>query len=115
MSTDSEARTYRVRQLPCKLVSPTQVALFLSDILPGLTFEDVEVFSLATSLNPLETSATNVATVMFDHIPPKFDTGDRQWIIPRHTVGLERDILVDVHFQDFTPLNDVAPGKHAFE
>ncbi|EHK18734.1 uncharacterized protein TRIVIDRAFT_66772 [Trichoderma virens Gv29-8] len=115
MSAGNDARTYRVRQLPCFLIYPRQVASFLSSILPYLSVEDVKVFSLATSLNPLEIPATKVATVMFDHMPPAFDTNDSQWTIPGQTAGLLRDILVDVHFQDFTPLNDVPPDEHVMD
>jgi hypothetical protein len=115
MPTGNDARTYRVRQLPCFLLYPRQVASFLASILPSLAAENVKVFSLATSLNPLEIPATKVATVMFDYVPPAFDTNDSQWTIPGQTAGLIRDILVDVHFQDFTPLNDVPPGEHVLE
>lgn len=115
MSTGSKAKTYRVRQLPCILTYPRQVASFLAGIVPDLAAEDVKVFSLATSLNPLEIPATKVATVMFSRVPPTFDNGGTQWVIPGQSAGLVRDILVDVHFQNFTPLNDVPQDEHVLE
>lgn len=115
MSTGSKAKTYRIRQLPCILTYPRQVASFLAGIVPDLAAEDVKVFSLATSLNPLEIPATKVATVMFSRVPPAFDNGGTQWVIPGQSAGLVRDILVDVHFQDFTPLNDVPQDDHVLD
>lgn len=115
MSTGAKARTYRIRQLPCILKYRPQVASFLASVLPDLAADNVRVMSLAASLNPLEIPATKVATVMFDRVPAAFDTNDTQWVIPGQSAGLVRDILVDLHFRDFTPLNDVLPDDHEFE
>ncbi|KAK0644435.1 hypothetical protein B0T16DRAFT_460495 [Cercophora newfieldiana] len=113
--SSSRAKTYRIRQLPCILAYPRQVASFLSSIVPDLAAEDVRVFSLAASLNPLEIPATKVATVMFNRVPPTFDTSDSEWVIPGRSAGLMRDVLVDVHFQGFTPLNDVPEEEHLMD
>ncbi|KAE8453313.1 hypothetical protein EG329_011380 [Mollisiaceae sp. DMI_Dod_QoI] len=115
MSTGNKAKTYRIRQLPCILTYPRQVASFLAGIVPDLGAEDVKVFSLATSLNLLEIPPTKVATVMFDRVPPAFNTNDDQWIIPGQSAGLVRDVIVDIHFRDFTPLNDVPQNGHVLD
>lgn len=65
-----KARTYRVRQLPSYLKYTRQVA----DLLAGITEdlgapENIKVFSLATSLNPLEIPPSKVATLMFEQTP----------------------------------------------
>lgn len=113
--SSSKAKTYRIRQLPCILAYPRQVASFLSSVVPGLLAEDVRVFSLARNLNPLEIPATKIATVMFHRVPPTFDTDDSEWVIAGQPAGLVRDILVDTHFQGFTPLNEVPEDEHDME
>ncbi|KAK3360460.1 hypothetical protein B0T25DRAFT_535690 [Lasiosphaeria hispida] len=115
MSTPDKAKTYRARQLPCILTSLGQVASFLAGVVPGLAADDVRVFSLATSLNPLEIPATKVATLMFDRVPPMFDNSNTEWIISGQSAGLVRDLLIDVHFRDFTPLNDAPPENHMLD
>jgi hypothetical protein len=113
--SSSKAQTYRIRQLPCILTYPRQVASFLSSIVPDLAAEDVRVFSLASSLNPLEIPATKVATVMFNRVPPLFNTSESQWVISGQSAGLVRDVLIDIDFQGFTPLNDVPEEEHDME
>lgn len=111
-----EARTYRVRQLPAYLRYHRQVANLLAGIVEDLgSPEDIRVFSLATSLNPLEIPPTKVATLMFNVVPPRFDNDHDEWVISGQSIGLLRDIVVDVHFLDFTPLNDVSPDDHTVE
>lgn len=107
-------KTYRVRQLPCILTS-NRVASFLASIVPGVAPADIHVFSLASSLNPLEIPATKVATLTFHKVPFVFDTDDTEWIIPGESAGLVRDVIVDVHFQGFTSLNDVPDDEHKME
>lgn len=113
-----ETRTYRVRQLPCVLIYRRQVASFLASIVADLEVEHVHVFSLAPSLNPLELPPTKVATVMFSKTPTAFDSAnshDHQWTISGRPAGLQKDVIVDVHFEGFTPLNDVAGDEHTLE
>lgn len=111
-----KARTYRVRQLPSYLKFPRQVADFLAGIAEDLGApEDIEVFSLATSLNPLEIPPSKVATIMFEKTPRPFDNDLNQWSISGQLIGLARDIIIDTHFLDFTPLNDAALGDHTME
>lgn len=110
------SRTYRARQLPSYLRYPRQVADLLTGIAEGLGQpENIKVFSLATSLNLLEIPPTKVATFMFEQVPPLFDNDKDQWTIPGQSIGFARDIIVDVHFLDFTPLNDVPPDDHTTE
>jgi hypothetical protein len=115
MSAPGKAKTYRARQLPCDLTSLPQVASFLAGVVPGLAADDVRVLSLATSLNPLEIPPSKVATLMFDRVPALFDESSTEWVIPGKPAGLPRDLLVDVHFRDFTPLNDLPPKIHSLD
>jgi hypothetical protein len=116
MAPSRANRTYRVRQLPSYLKYCRQVADFLAGIAEDLgTPENIQVFSLATSLNPLEIPPSKVATLMFTQTPPPFDNDLNQWSISGQSIGLARDVIVDVHFLDFTPLNDVPPDDHMME
>lgn len=113
-----ETRTYRVRQLPCILTYRCQVASFLASIVADLDVDHVHVFSLAPSLNPLELPPTKVSTVMFSKTPAAFDSANphhHQWTIPGRSAGLQKDVIVDVHFEGFAPLNDVAQDEHTLE
>ena len=115
MSAPGKAKTYRARQLPCILTSLPQVASFLASIVPGLAADNVRVFSLATSLNLLEIPPSKVSTLMFDQVPPMFDDSSTEWVISGQTAGLLRDLIIDVHFRDFTPLNDVPDETHSLD
>jgi len=64
------------------------------------------------SLNLLEIPLSKVFTFMFDQVPPMFDDSSIEWVILGQTAGLLRDLIIDVHFQDFTPLNDVPDETH---
>ncbi|KAF4549767.1 Hypothetical protein D9617_20g028230 [Elsinoe fawcettii] len=108
-------KTYRVRQLPSRLAHHGQVATLLADLVDGLLPEHVRVFSLAASLNTLELPPTKVATIMFNRLPPMFDNEDNEWSVPGKSAGLMRDIILDVHFRDFTPLNDVCRDDHVVD
>jgi hypothetical protein len=115
MARDRENRTYRVRQLPVHL--DTHKA---SQLLAGLGEDfgplgNVHVFSLAASLCPSEYPATRTATVMFTKCPAKLDNDQDEWIIPTQHLGLQKDIIFDVHFLGFTALNDVHPTLHSLE
>jgi hypothetical protein len=52
---------------------------------------------------------------MFDRVPSLLDNDHDQWTLSAHDTGLLRDIIIDVHFLDFTPLNDVPPDNHTME
>lgn len=117
MPQRKEARTYRVRQLPCNLIYRQQVASFLVRIFAELQAEEVnvQVFSVAPSLNPLVMPPTRIATVMFSPTPLVFDDDSSEWVITGSSVGIREDVIVDVHFQGFTPLNDVSQDGHTME
>jgi len=87
----------------------------LASIIPDVAPDDIRVFSLALSLNPLEIPATKVATLMFRKVPATLDTDDTEWVIPGESAGLVRDAIIDVHLQGFTPLNDVPDNDHRME
>jgi len=112
MSALGKVKTYRARQLLCILTSLPQVASFLTSIVPRLTTDNVCIFSLATSLNLLEIPPSKVSTLMFNQVPPMFNDSSIEWVILGQIAGLLRDLIIDVHFRDFTLLNDVPDKTH---
>ncbi|KAM0797668.1 hypothetical protein BDR22DRAFT_862434 [Usnea florida] len=111
MSGRRERRTYRVRQLPPHVDRHQAVALLARlghDLGPAT---NIQIFSLSSSLNPWESRPTKTATVCFRRLPAAFDNDKQEWVLPAQSeFALERDIIVDVHFLDFTALN--SPEKH---
>lgn len=114
MDGHRERRTYRVRQLPPHVDRHQTVALLARlghDLGPAA---NIQIFSLSSSLNPWENRPTKTATVCFLRLPAAFDNDKNEWVLPAQSeLALERDIIVDVHFLDFTALN--SPEKHLVE
>lgn len=98
---------FRVSGLPQnELKSIQDVAGYLSSKLHGTLPEDIQVYSIATSLKSREFS--KIVTVMFKSVPeiilasPERDA----WIVPAPPLRL----ILDIHFKGMTPLNDVESG-----
>jgi hypothetical protein len=103
-----EFRTYRVRQLPGNLLQDA-VASFLAAASPDLApATNIQVFSIAPSLATYETTPTKVATLVFKVTPSCFDNDKDQWTLTSEHPAWRRKLLFDVHFQGFTPLNDIS-------
>jgi hypothetical protein len=107
MPKTREFRTYRVRQLPRNLVQDA-VAAFLAAASPDLSpAENIQIFSIAPSLTTYETISMKVATLVFKATPSCFDSDKDQWTLISEHPAWRRKLLFDVHFNGFTPLNDV--------
>lgn len=104
--------TYRLRQLPYHLAQD-EVAEFLQKVSADFgTQENIKVFSLASNLLMWEKSLTKTATLMFRTTPKRFDNDEREWTVSARTAGWNRDLIFDVHFHGFTPMNDVDESIH---
>lgn len=114
MTGQRERRTYRVRQLPSHVDRHQAVAL-LARLGPDLgPATNIQIFSLSSSLNPWEDRPTKTATVCFVRLPAAFDIDMDEWVLPAQSqLALERDIILDIHFLDFTALS--SPEKHLVE
>lgn len=110
MFRSREDRVYRVRQLPIYLENPGQTAPFLARIAPILgDANNIRVLSLAET-NP--TSKT--ATISFKTLPSTFDNNDQQWTLQAKDV-CGWNVIVDIHFRDFTVLSEPHPSTHTAE
>jgi hypothetical protein len=115
MARDEASPTYRVRQLPSHIERYQLPAILVgaaADLGPP---ENIQVHSLALGLSPWENPPSRTATVTFKKIPMLFDDGRTEWVLQTAHMGLSKNIIVDVHFLDFTPLNDPDPKRHALE
>ena len=110
MSPNRESRVYRFRQLPLHLKDCGATASFLSKIDSVLgAVDNIRVFSLAQ-----EKPISKTATISFKTIPPVFDNDEEQWTL-RVADVCGRNIIVDVHFRDFTVLNEPQDRDHTIE
>ena len=110
MGRNRESQVYRVRQLPLHLEDRGATASFLSKIASVLgAVDNIRVFSLAQ-----EKPVSKTATVSFNILPSIFDNDDEQWTLPARDV-CERNIIVDVHFRDFTVLSEPQNCEHTIE
>lgn len=110
---------FRLRKCPDTVDAPT-VTRLLSDALGDVALEDINIQSLATDYGICTTTKT--ATLMFRKLPRLVTEQPEktQWRISvAHSQGdasiCPEDLVLDTHFQGFTPLNDVEPDKHDFE
>jgi hypothetical protein len=111
-SEKRESRTYGFRQLPSHVDELRLPALLLSinDALGPL--ENIQIHSLASSLDPWETPPSKTATITFNKLPLIFDNGQKEWVLSTRHIGLLNKVIVDVHFLGFTSLNDVVKDHH---
>src|SRR5947207_15195483 len=107
-------KVYRLRQLPEHL-DRLGTAELLSKALGDISSRDVQIFSLATSVDPWERPPTRTATLMFNTLPALLETekGKTEWKIK--VGGLRDNLILDIHFLGFTPLNNISPPYHNVE
>ncbi|KAB8336679.1 hypothetical protein FH972_020990 [Carpinus fangiana] len=104
MDSKSASRTYRVRQLPSD-VDQLEAAKLLVRLDPRLgPVYNIKVHSLGLGISPWERPPTKTATVTFDTLPEPFADGKDSWTLPGREHGYRRDVLIDMHFLDFTVL-----------
>lgn len=112
---EKERRTFRVRQIPAYIKEGD-----LPKLLKGLTgyvgpTDQIEVFSLASSVDVYESPPAKVATVKFEYTPAAFLADSDEWIFHREKTFLPYNVIIDTHFRGFTVLNDVTSGNHKLE
>lgn len=115
MPRSHESRTYRVRQLPQNL-HQHGVASFLAEASSELgSAANIQVFSVAPSLNLYERTPTKTATVVFKETPQCFNDDKTQWTIISGHPEWPRHLIFDIHFIGFTPLNDLGYDESQVE
>jgi hypothetical protein len=115
MPRPRERRTYRLRQLPQHL-GLQDVAEFLCNVSSDFGVkEDIQVFSIASSLISWEKPPTKTATLLFNSTPRAFDNDEEEWTVSARHAGWSRKLMFDIHFEGFTALNDVEAPTHLAE
>ena len=111
------AKVFRVRNLPAQLEGNAASAVFITDLIDGLTPEDIGVWSLASEkvFIPGERQPRKVATVTFKTDPRlKSDQPEpSEWQL--QDPNLQEAVIVDTHFRGITPLNDVDSNDYEYE
>jgi hypothetical protein len=116
-------KVYRLRGLPDRpdfdrLAATQFVANVIND--PMLTADDINICSLATTVEPHKRWNRKVATVMFKHTPSALTTTDSadksaaskwQFRVP----GFSEPLVLDSDFLGLTVLNDVSEAEHQFD
>ncbi|KAI1394448.1 uncharacterized protein F4822DRAFT_424925 [Hypoxylon trugodes] len=110
----SKPKVYRLRGCPDNL-NKRGLAELLSLAFGDVTPTDIQIQSLATSLDPWTRPPTKVGTLMFHRLPVLIEAhiDNNEWKIP--TNGPEKSLLLDSHFLGMTPLNDVEKGEHEID
>lgn len=107
--------TYRLRQLPPDLTT-ADLGGFLERVSVDFGPQDgIHVFSLGTSLDIWESRRTKTATLVFKSTPKPLDNDKGVWIVSAHHTEWKWDLVFDVLFDGFTPLNDVDESIHVAE
>ncbi|KAL7937859.1 hypothetical protein V8C35DRAFT_290115 [Trichoderma chlorosporum] len=104
-------KVYRLGNIP-NCWDRHDVILRLSEALEGVSYEDIQIFSLAFSVDHLDESPPKKATLTFNKIPSiiKLEPKKSQWNIK--VPNLSSSLILDSHFLGFTPLNDVSGPQH---
>ncbi|KAB8360563.1 hypothetical protein FH972_024303 [Carpinus fangiana] len=112
MDGKRDVRTYRVRQLP-QHIDALETSKLLVSLDPRLgPVYNVKVLSLGRGISPWERPPTKTATIMFQSLPTCLDSDDTVWTLPGREHGYHRDVLIDVHFLDFTVLCEPPKALH---
>ncbi|KAI2472347.1 hypothetical protein F4781DRAFT_384248 [Annulohypoxylon bovei var. microspora] len=111
MDSNRKPKVFRLRQLPGD-ANKSQALVFLSIGLGSIPVDNIQIYSLATSLSPWR--PTKTATLMFNP-PPALLQGDPskdEWQIKVN--GLEEPLILDTHFRGLTPLREPT-SDHCFD
>lgn len=115
MPRPCERRTYRLRRLPLYL-QRQDVVEFLCWASSSFGLEgNIEVSSLASNLIVWRNPLTRTATLVSKRTPKPLDDDEVEWTVSAHHTGWNRNLIFDVHFEGFTPLNDVDSSIHLAE
>jgi len=114
MSRPEKPKVYRLRYLPGHVDRLKAVEL-LAGLLDGIAASDIQIYSLAQSVDPAERPPAKVATLTFSKLPSIIhsDPNGSEWTIDGP--GLSKPLILDSRFRGMTPLNDMLPGSHRFE
>ena len=97
--------TFRVSCIPAE-VPDFDLADFLVKVITDLkTTDNIRIGSRAPGLEDVPYRASSIATILIKDIPLCFQDGSDRWSFP--IIGRVTDLIVDKHFDGFTPLNDV--------
>lgn len=114
MASNRKILTYRVQRLPLHIEEGGLVRILKENLAKKGDVPVIRVFSLARSLDVPGQARSKVATVTIDPSPQALE--DRQeWYFKTNYDEVEYFITIDLHFLDFTVLNEVSDEEHAFE
>ncbi|EHK22131.1 uncharacterized protein TRIVIDRAFT_150386 [Trichoderma virens Gv29-8] len=100
-------KVYRLSNIPADADRHTVFQL-LVQALSDVSYENIQLFSLAFSIDHLDGSRSKLATLTFNKVPNivKDEPNKSQWKL--QLPGLSNSLILDTHFLGFTPLNDVS-------
>jgi hypothetical protein len=114
-------RTYRVKNVPGYFEINSFHGYLANFSVDGYAFgpeQNIKVYALVSTLHtrddPMPVN-TQVATVSFKRTPLKFRNDRTSWTLPTKNMGLQLDLIFDVEFYGFTPLNSVDNRLHNVE
>jgi len=109
MAPDWKRTVFRLRRIPNGVATFSHVQALVAQAV-DMAAENINVYSLATTLTPWELPPSKVATLMFLDIPSLLASspeGRNEWLLDANDGP-----VLDVHFIGLTPLNDVEPERH---
>lgn len=114
MAVSSRPKVFRLQNVPPDLDRLATTELLARTIdEENITTNDILIYSLADTVEPLKRWPTKVATLTFRKLPTQLREHKESW---RFSVaGLSKPLILDTHFNGFTPLNDVGDFQHSHE
>ncbi|KAI5921221.1 hypothetical protein F4810DRAFT_722691 [Camillea tinctor] len=103
--------TYRLRGCPSNLGSEA-IAQLLSRALGNIEASDIQICSLAATLDRFERPPTSIVTLMFTK-PPDLIKTKNEWTLL--VDGVKDPLTLDTHFLGWTPFNDPKVEQHEFD
>ncbi|KAI1130797.1 hypothetical protein F5Y10DRAFT_275838 [Nemania abortiva] len=122
-STDLFKAVFRLRGLPHSIETTDDVANLMAKSLGDISANDIRVFSLATNLCFGDNSPSKVATLMFATSPSivaresksKGGQSKNEWEVQIQIPELRHHLVLDLHFEGMTVMNDLEHLSHRYD
>lgn len=109
-------KVYRLQKLPAR-ADRQLAAELLAACTVGVAQHQIRIFSIALVIDPWIQPPTKTATLTIAGFNPdahaQFSSGRDEWALP--VPGLPEPLVLDHHFNGFTPFNSVDSEIHQFE
>ncbi|KAI9150625.1 Protein SERAC1 [Paramyrothecium foliicola] len=122
LEAQQKPKVYRARNFPAYVDRASATHLLVTALNEeGIAAGDIEISSLATTVEHWKRYQTKVATLTLSKTPACMSPNERDSNDPKlrewrfRVPGLPEPLILDLHFHGFTVLNEVALSEHQYD